>query len=48
MKAVSDFSCGEDHAAYVDTAGGLYTWGFGGDGQLGHGDTSSMAVPKKI
>lgn len=32
LKKVTDFAVGEDHAAYVDSAGGLYTWGFGGEG----------------
>lgn len=48
MKKVKDFSCGEDHAAYVDYNGNVFTWGFGGDGQLGHGDTNTMATPKKL
>ena len=48
MKKVKDFSCGEDHAAYVDNNGNVFTWGFGGDGQLGHGDTNSMVTPKKL
>jgi len=48
LKKVKDFNCGEDHSAYVDTSGGIYTWGYGGDGQLGHGDSTTMPIPKKI
>lgn len=48
MKKVKDVSCGEEHAAYVDQGGSVFTWGYGAEGQLGHGDTSSMTVPKKI
>jgi len=32
LNKVADFSCGEDHAAYVDQKGNVYTWGFGGEG----------------
>ena len=31
------------------TAGGrLYTWGYGEDGQLGHGDTGNRLVPTVV
>jgi hypothetical protein len=26
----------------------VYTWGFGNDGQLGHGDKSDQFLPRKI
>ena len=31
-------SCGEYHSAALTGSGEVYTWGDGGDGQLGHGD----------
>ena len=32
MKKVKDFSCGEEHAAYVNEKGDVFTWGYGRDG----------------
>lgn len=29
-------------------AGIVFSWGFGGDGALGHGDTQSIAQPKMV
>lgn len=26
----------------------MHTWGFGNDGQLGHGDRNSLNTPKKV
>ena len=48
LKKVKDFSCGEEHAAYVNDKGEVFTWGYGRDGQLGHGDTTSQTIPKKV
>lgn len=48
MKKAIDFSCGEEHAAYVNDQGEVFTWGYGRDGQLGHGDNGSMSTPKKV
>jgi alpha-tubulin suppressor-like RCC1 family protein len=45
---VIDFSCGEEHAALLDEHGHVHTWGFGNDGQLGHGDRNSLNTPKKV
>ena len=42
---VVDFTCGEEHAAFVDENGQVFTWGFGVDGQLGHGNKNSVNVP---
>lgn len=30
--AISDFACGEEHAAYIDSHGSVHTWGYGLDG----------------
>lgn len=48
LKKVRDFSVGEDHSAYIDEQGNVYTWGVGSSGQLGHGDRASHAFPKKV
>jgi alpha-tubulin suppressor-like RCC1 family protein len=32
----------------VTEGGALYTWGRGANGQLGHGDTTDQAVPKRV
>ena len=32
LKKVVDFSCGEEHAAYVNNKGEVFTWGYGRDG----------------
>lgn len=37
-KDIRKFACGERHSCALTTEGALYTWGYGGDGQLGHGD----------
>jgi len=41
-------SCGAVHTAAVTDAGGLYTWGFGGEGRLGHGDTAMRLTPTLV
>ncbi|KAG7267583.1 hypothetical protein CRUP_006003 [Coryphaenoides rupestris] len=38
---VATVSCGSRHTAAVTTTGDLYTWGWGGYGQLGHGGAAS-------
>ena len=47
-KKAKDFACGEEHAAYVNEDGEAYSWGYGRDGQLGHGDNGSLAIPRKV
>jgi alpha-tubulin suppressor-like RCC1 family protein len=37
-------ACGGVHTAAVTSSGALYTWGFGGEGRLGHGDTAVRMV----
>jgi len=37
-KDVIQVACGEYHSAALTGTGEVYTWGDGGDGQLGHGD----------
>ena len=45
---VVNFTCGEEHSAYIDTDGHVHTWGLGIDGQLGHGNKNSQNLPTKI
>jgi alpha-tubulin suppressor-like RCC1 family protein len=40
-KGVVSVACGEYHSAALTASGDVYTWGDGGDGQLGHGDWRS-------
>lgn len=41
-------SCGENHTAVLTQGGGVYTFGAGGYGQLGHGTTHSEIIPKMV
>lgn len=38
-------ACGADHTVAVDDQGGVYTWGLGNFGNLGHGDTKDQVRP---
>ena len=41
-------SCGQSHAAIVSRYGRLYTWGDGGGGRLGLGDTKTRKTPALV
>jgi len=41
-------AAGTLHRAVVTEHGGLWTWGFGGDGQLGHGDNEHQVAPMRV
>ncbi|NWU72239.1 HERC4 ligase, partial [Pterocles burchelli] len=41
-------SCGEDHTAALTKEGGVFTFGAGGYGQLGHNSTSHEINPRKV
>eukprot|EP00944_MAST-04C_sp_MAST-4C-sp1_P014331 g14331.t1 len=41
-------ACGADHTMCIDDKGGLYTWGLGNYGNLGHGSTKSLLKPKLV
>ena len=45
---VKDISCGDNYAGIVTESGEVYTWGFGNEGQLGHGDKSDQFLPRRI
>uniref|UniRef100_J3S1J2 Putative E3 ubiquitin-protein ligase HERC4-like n=1 Tax=Crotalus adamanteus TaxID=8729 RepID=J3S1J2_CROAD len=41
-------SCGEDHTAALTKEGGVFTFGAGGYGQLGHNSTAHEINPRKV
>jgi RCC1 and BTB domain-containing protein len=45
---IVDISCGDNYSGIVTQNGDVYTWGFGNEGQLGHGDKSDQFLPRKI
>lgn len=48
LSKVSDFSCGEEHSAFLSEKGEVYTWGYGNDGQLGHHEKQNLNQPRKM
>eukprot|EP00698_Gefionella_okellyi_P000351 TRINITY_DN1029_c0_g1_i4.p1 TRINITY_DN1029_c0_g1~~TRINITY_DN1029_c0_g1_i4.p1 ORF type:complete len:588 (-),score=70.43 TRINITY_DN1029_c0_g1_i4:829-2592(-) len=47
-KFVVRVSCRWSHCAVVTDTGDVYTWGWGGEGRLGHGDTEPRYVPTRV
>jgi alpha-tubulin suppressor-like RCC1 family protein len=45
---VTAVACGNYHTVTVVNDGSVFTFGHGGFGQLGHGDTEQQWVPKKV
>lgn len=45
---VAQVSLGWSHTVILDDAGNVYTWGFGGNGRLGHGDEQTRVAPKLV
>ena len=41
-------AAGDNHSMALTATGGLYSWGTGTDGQLGHGDKENLAVPRVV
>jgi len=41
-------SAGGSHSFALTADGAVWSWGYGGDGRLGHGDTQIQLLPKKI
>lgn len=41
-------SCGDMHMCVVTSGGHAYSWGWGGSGALGHGDTLDRTIPSRI
>lgn len=40
--------CGQSHSCAMDDEGRLYTWGFGGYGQLGHSSNKNELLPRAV
>ncbi|TDH16305.1 hypothetical protein EPR50_G00018530 [Perca flavescens] len=45
---VVHISCGEEHTAALTKDGGLFTFGEGSSGQLGHGSTNDELLPRRV
>jgi alpha-tubulin suppressor-like RCC1 family protein len=45
---VVQVAAGDDHSMALTATGGLYSWGKGDSGQLGHGDKENLAVPRVV
>ena len=43
-----EISCGNDHSLCLDEKGGVWTWGRGGSGQLGRGNTGHQFQPALV
>jgi alpha-tubulin suppressor-like RCC1 family protein len=46
--AVKQVAAGADHSMVLTRDGDVFTWGDGGSGRLGHGNTDSQLVPKQV
>jgi alpha-tubulin suppressor-like RCC1 family protein len=46
--AVVQVAAGSLHSMALTATGGLYSWGEGSQGQLGHGDKENLAVPRVV
>ena len=47
-EAVLMVACGDDHTAVATEGGGVYTFGKGEYGQLGHGDEKNQLAPRRV
>lgn len=47
-KKVVDVACGFQHTVAVTDTGDVYTWGYGKNGALGHGDWDQVNMPKRV
>ncbi|KAF8822073.1 regulator of chromosome condensation (RCC1) repeat-containing protein [Cardiosporidium cionae] len=45
---IASISCGEFHMAAISREGEVFVWGYGRDGQCGHGDLADISLPKKV
>ena len=45
---VVQVAAGDSHSMALTATGGLYSWGKGDHGQLGHGDKENLAVPRVV
>jgi len=47
-KDIKKFACGPRHSLALADSGKVYSWGYGGEGQLGHGDFEMKTMPAQI
>lgn len=47
-KRIAHVRAGPWHCAAIDANGGVYTWGLGNNGRLGHGGESDVMAPKIV
>ena len=47
-EAVLMVACGEEHTVVATEGGGVYTFGSGEEGQLGHGDYENQLAPRRV
>ena len=47
-KNIVKFTCGMRHTLALSADGAVYSWGYGGDGQLGHSDFEMRTMPAQI
>ena len=47
-EAVLMVACGEEHTVVATEGGGVYTFGSGEYGQLGHGDRENQVAPRRV
>ena len=45
---VDTVSAGPVHSLAITADGSVWSWGYGGEGQLGHGDEHGQPLPKKV
>lgn len=45
---VKQVACGSLHSMALTRDGEIYTWGFGKNGRLGHGDEEDQVLPKRL
>ena len=47
-RCVVAVSAGGGHSLAITTDGAVWSWGWGDDGRLGHGDQQRQLLPKKV
>nr|XP_040571931.1 LOW QUALITY PROTEIN: uncharacterized protein LOC121121113 [Lepeophtheirus salmonis] len=47
-KHIVDISAGRYHSLALDSEGGVWSWGFGVHGQLGHDDIEDVLIPQRV